>query len=100
MGCPFLLQGIFLAQGSNLHLLHWQEDSLPLSHQGSPGLCYGQTNAIDSKDPGKLLSRGMAAIFTLTSRFLVVGVFWFFFSVLTHEVRDNYNLRVGFLGIS
>ena len=23
-------------QGSNLCLLHWQEDSLPLSHQGSP----------------------------------------------------------------
>ena len=25
-----------LTQGSNLHLLHWQADSLPLSHQGSP----------------------------------------------------------------
>ena len=32
-------QGIFLTQGSNpslLCLLHWQVDSLPLSHQGSP----------------------------------------------------------------
>ena len=28
--------GIFLDQGSNLCLLHWQVDSLPLSHQGSP----------------------------------------------------------------
>ena len=28
--------GIFLDQGSNLCLLHWQADSLPLSHQGSP----------------------------------------------------------------
>ena len=27
---------IFLDQGSNLCLLHWQVDSLPLSHQGSP----------------------------------------------------------------
>ena len=27
---------IFLGQGSNLCLLHWQEDSLPLGHQGSP----------------------------------------------------------------
>ena len=27
--------GIFLDQGSNLCLLHWQVDSLPLSHQGS-----------------------------------------------------------------
>ena len=29
-------RGIFLDQGSNPHLLHWQVDSLPLSHQGSP----------------------------------------------------------------
>ena len=35
-GLPFLLQGIFLTQGSNLHLLHWQADSLPLSHLGNP----------------------------------------------------------------
>ena len=35
-GLPFPLQGIFLTQGSNLHLLHWQADSLPLSHQESP----------------------------------------------------------------
>ena len=39
VGCHFLLQGIFLTQGWNLsllHLLHWQVDSLPLSHLGSP----------------------------------------------------------------
>ena len=29
MGCHFLLQGVFLTQGSNLHLMHWQADSLP-----------------------------------------------------------------------
>ena len=37
VGCHFLLQGIFLTQGSNshlFHLLHWQVDSLPV---GSPG---------------------------------------------------------------
>ena len=28
VGCHFLLQGIFLIQGSNPHLLHWQADSL------------------------------------------------------------------------
>ena len=28
--------GIFPDQGSNLRLLHWQVDSLPLSHEGSP----------------------------------------------------------------
>ena len=37
-GCHFLLQGIFLTQRWNthlLHLLHWQVDSLPLSQVGS-----------------------------------------------------------------
>ena len=29
VGCHFLLQGIFPIQKSNLHLLHWQTDSLP-----------------------------------------------------------------------
>ena len=36
VGCHFLLRGIFLTQGSNPRLLHWQADSLPLRHQGSP----------------------------------------------------------------
>ena len=39
VGCHFLLQGISPTQGSSpylLHLLHWQVNSLPLSHQGSP----------------------------------------------------------------
>ena len=38
VSCHFLLQGIFLTQGSNPGLLHWQADSLPLSHLGSPHL--------------------------------------------------------------
>ena len=39
VGCHFLLQGIFLTQGLKLCLLHpphWQADSLPLCHLGSP----------------------------------------------------------------
>ena len=38
VGWHFLLQGIFLTQGSNpslLHLLQWQVGSLPLCHLGS-----------------------------------------------------------------
>ena len=35
-GCHFLLWGISPTQGSNLFLLHWQVDSLQLSHQESP----------------------------------------------------------------
>ena len=38
MGFHFLLQGIFLTHGSNPNLLHWQVDSLPLSHQRNPYL--------------------------------------------------------------
>ena len=41
VGCHFLLQGIFPAQGSNphfLHLLHWQVDSLPLPPPGKLNL--------------------------------------------------------------
>ena len=34
--CHFLLQGTFLTQEQNLHLLHWQVDSLPLNHLGRP----------------------------------------------------------------
>ena len=36
VSCHFLLQETFLTQGWNLHLLHLQVDSLPLSHLGSP----------------------------------------------------------------
>ena len=38
MGCHFLLQEIFLTQGSHLCLLHWQADSLPLSPKGTHGV--------------------------------------------------------------
>ena len=34
-GFCFLLQGIFVTQGPNPHLLHWQADALPLNHRGS-----------------------------------------------------------------
>ena len=35
-GLPFPLQGMFPTQGWNLHLLHWQADSLSLSHMVKP----------------------------------------------------------------
>ena len=35
VGCHFL-EAIFLTQGLNLRLLHWQVGSLPLTHQRSP----------------------------------------------------------------
>ena len=39
VGCHALLQGLFPIQGLNLgllHLLHWQEGSLPLAPPGNP----------------------------------------------------------------
>ena len=36
VGCHFPLQGIIPSQASNLCFLHWQADTLPLSHRGSP----------------------------------------------------------------
>ena len=30
--------GVFLDEGSNPRFLHWQVDSVPLSHRGSPGV--------------------------------------------------------------
>ena len=38
ISCPVAC-GIFLDQGLNPCLLHWQADSLPLSHQGLPLSC-------------------------------------------------------------
>ena len=38
VGCHFLLQGVFLTQGSNLGLLHCRQILYQLSHQGSPHL--------------------------------------------------------------
>ena len=41
MGGLSFPQGIFLTQGLNACLLHWQAGSLPLSHLGRPLLCLG-----------------------------------------------------------
>ena len=40
VGCHALLQGISRTQGSNLHLLHWQVSSLPLSSPGKMIVVY------------------------------------------------------------
>ena len=45
--CHFLLQGIFPTQGTNLCLLHWQANSLSLSHLGSY-VCYVLSRSVMS----------------------------------------------------
>ena len=42
VGCPALLQGIFLTQGSNPCLLHCRQSLYHLSYQGSPILHVGE----------------------------------------------------------
>ena len=57
VGCHFLLQGIVLTQGLNLslpYLLHWQADSLPLSHQGSPRWQSGKEHTCQCRRPKRL----------------------------------------------
>ena len=61
--CHFLLQGIFPTRGLNphlLHLLHWQENSLPLAPPGKPWrflkkLKIGLPNVPVSPHTGKIL---------------------------------------------
>ena len=43
VSCHSLLQVLFMTQGLNLHLLHWQTDSLLLGNQGRPLIIIGQT---------------------------------------------------------
>ena len=48
VGCHFLLQGFFTTQGLTPHfpcLLHWQVDTLPPSHRGSPCLRWRKPKA-------------------------------------------------------
>ena len=62
MDCHFLLQGIFLTQGSNpglLCLLHWQTGSLHLTHLGSPL----KANTANSKFKVKSESVSCSAVF-------------------------------------
>ena len=55
MGSHSLLQGIFLTQGSNLCLLHWQADSLPLSHQsGTRGGSEASAEFVQPTNPTSL----------------------------------------------
>ena len=63
VGCRALLQGIFLTQGSNLHLLHllcWQAGSLPLAAQK---ICIG----LILSDVAKLASKMIISVDTPTN---------------------------------
>ena len=50
--------GIFLDQGSNPCLLHWQVDSQPLDHQGNPMLSSQNKTNSNSKESRDLSGTG------------------------------------------
>ena len=82
----FFLQGIFPTQGSNLRLLHWQADSLPLSHQGSLCLLGCLMNAASfSNLPLSSLLTLVTFSFSFGFLFCYLSVIWmgWFFSMLT-----------------
>ena len=54
VGCFFLLQVIFLTQGLNLCLLHWQVDSLPTEPPGKPSLTWGMDTELEIISISKL----------------------------------------------
>ena len=72
VGCHFLLQGPCPTQGSNLCLLHWQVDSLPLSPQVRPG---GTLRTIPPCLARGLLSAQGAEVVSWRERSLTAG-FW------------------------
>ena len=48
LSCP-MVSGIFLDQGSNPCPLHWQVNSLPLDHQGSPEYVFKRRELFQKK---------------------------------------------------
>ena len=64
VGCHVLLQGIFLTQGSNLHLLcllHREAGSLPGAPPGKPAIPFSILNihVCDASSPGPLSCRDL-----------------------------------------
>ena len=62
VGCHFLLQSIFPTQGLNPCLLHWQVDSLSLSHQENRSLCGGGLVAKLCPTPGPLKVKSLSRV--------------------------------------
>ena len=64
-GLPFLLQGIFPTQGSNLGLLHCQVESSALSHLGDQSVrvsAHGHSVAAPATNTGHCHSSSVAAL--------------------------------------
>ena len=60
VGCHFLLQRIFLTQGSKLILPYCRQNSLPLSHKGSPQPTPGDIKKRERKEGERIRRYGMS----------------------------------------
>ena len=73
VGCHALLQGIFLSQDSNphlLHLLHWQEALYHSGHLGSPFSIYGDSKVTNRASLVAQTINNLPAIWETWIRFL------------------------------
>ena len=92
--------GIFPDQGSNPWVLHWQADSLPLSHQGSPQIIFKEMFESvhwfcleqQQTDTHWYLGTG---IFLLFSFFLFIGVRGLCFPVFANCSISCFNESLG-----
>ena len=100
---------IFPNQGWNSHLLHWQADSLPLSHQGSPkeltlevnyrrvqlplGFCYSQINSLMLLF-WRFKKNTPIHYFKIISNFTVIRVSQVFYAFQFSSVQWLYRVQV------
>ena len=92
-GFHSLLSGIFSTQGLNPCLLHWQVDSLPLSHQGSPTITLGAEGIRMNKtrNTAKEVARGGEGVWGAGgNKCLMDLVFVFCGEIHLHKINRNY----------
>ena len=65
VSCQFLLQGVFVTQGSDWRLVHSQAHSLPQYHLGSPKLSWILFKQLKSQDDYRLIPFSERIITTL-----------------------------------
>ena len=90
-GCRAPLRGIFPTQGSNpglLHLLHWQEGSLPLASPGKPTWVYSSILIVVLIYPPYrfLMEEQLTNFVLLGGRDYLFSYYWFKES-FTHKFR-------------
>ena len=83
--CYFLLQGIFLTQGSNLDVPHYRQTLYHLSHQGSDSFALG-----DIKILLQFMSKSVLPVYSSDS-FMVSGLM--FRPLINFDFISIYGIR-------